>query len=194
MTEGLVLVALYLGGGTAVALAARRRHPVPALKSALLVALWPLWGPFALLDAASSGSGRGEQLLQACLEAGRKTPYAHLFSEREGERLRAELRGVEQRGRQLSRSLEAHRRLAGEEDSEVLDRLTRLRDEHERALEAMEEALAALHGQLVMARFSDPSTDIDQVVAEVWGRVQGLAAVTGETGSRQTGPTCRQAP
>jgi hypothetical protein len=175
LVELAVLYAL-VGGGIAVAcLAAHRAGPADA---ALLVPLWPLWGPFLLLRAQDEPEGDASAAELSFLNALRRaarTPLGKLLPDAQTARiLGRRLRTVEGRLREIDRVLA---RGGGLPDSAVRT-LTALRDRHRTELEEVGSLLKRLTAQAEVVWLlgaTDPSST--DLVRELVARVEGLDQV-----------------
>ncbi|UJR81254.1 hypothetical protein [Sandaracinus amylolyticus] len=201
----LQLLALYLGvGAIAAAVVARRQQgalPMRLASALVAWALWPLWAPIALApaerhDPRAPIARRLHAVLDEALVAAESTALASLLSRDAAARIRADidramtriarlddalgrpgfdLRAAESRVIELERSGATARAIATARlHRDGVARLEHARTQDHRALVELEGALEALRSQIVLAQVAGAAPD--EVVSELWARVEGLGA------------------
>lgn len=183
-----------------------------ASSALLAIPLWPLWAPFALAspthpapDRSPIASAAIATVLDQAVAAVAGSPLEALFTREAADQIAAEVARIEARRAALSRIVGAEgAELAASSDAlrelearggaarviasarlrhDSLLRLATLRIECSQALDDLAALLDALRAQLLLARFEGTSAvDVEGIVAEVWSRLEGLAA-TQEAGS-----------
>lgn len=168
--------------------------------------LWPLWAPIALAPTAPARRAtasdpivlRLHHALDEVLAAAEGSAFAALLSSEAALRIRREIDRAGARIAELGETLArpgfdpaaAELRVAELERAgtgasaralanarlhrDGVARLARVRDQDRRALDDLAGALEALRSQIVLARVAGPGRD--DVVSELWARVEGLGA------------------
>lgn len=200
----LVMLYVLVGGGCAVALLAMRGRSGPAfLDAAMLVPLWPLYGPFLVAQGNVPGLSEADatasaELLRSLAKA-RGTPMAaFLPDESAGRALAQRIRSAGERIAEIDALLEqpefsetealARADEFRERDAAVADaalkrvhnirRLRALRDRFSRELDQVSELLKQLRIQAEVVRLSGTSQDgVRELVQELLARVEGLDEV-----------------
>lgn len=197
----LVLLYVMVGGGCAVTLLAVRGHAGPQVfDAAMLVPLWPLYGPFLLAQGAplrADGSASAE-LLRSLAKA-RGTPMAaFLPDEAAGRALAQRIRSAGERIAEIDALLiqpefsedealaradafrERDERVAAAalERARNIRRLRALRDRFSRELDQVAELLKQLRIQSEVVRLAGAADDgVRELVHELLARVEGLDEV-----------------
>lgn len=203
MTLSDLCILYGLGGLASAAAVYHRRREVTSACIALV--LWPLWIPFAGLDARTRpvrlrDSGSTEQriaaLLARAVDETAGSPFASLLNAEVAQRMTTEV------GRAVDRVAELDAVLAQPEFSRAsvpngggltqltreadpsrsarlhlanIERLGAIRAAQARALAELEQALSALHSQLLVARYAgSTSLEVDAIVSDLWTRVESL--------------------
>jgi hypothetical protein len=149
---------------------------------------------------AEDEADRGAHALSAlddAVQVARGTPFEVMLSDAASRRIAAEVRAACERLNELeallaepafdvdaaaARVLDLERdeastatRAAARRHLRNVQRLVRLRAQQEAALRELEQALGALHSQLVVSHYAGSSSDgVDAIVSDLWVRVEGL--------------------
>lgn len=200
----LVLLYVLVGAGCGIAVVALRGVRAPALlDAAIVVPLWPLYGPF-LLAARAGAAGVGEaaasdELLRALAKV-RGTPVAAFLPDEDGARVLA--RRVALAGERIAeidallvqpefsesdalarheayRERDARVAAAALERVKNIRRLRALRDRFSRELDQVAELLKQLRIQAEVVRLAGATGDagVRELVGELLARVEGLDEV-----------------
>lgn len=197
----LVLLYLLVGGGCAITVIALRGRSGPVfLDAALLLPLWPLYGPFLVVQGAPTRmDGTASAELLRSLARARGTPMAaFLPDEAAGRALAQRVRAAGERIAEIDALLEqpefseddalARAEEFREKDARVsaaalerarnIRRLRGLRDRFSRELDQVGELLQQLRIQAEVVRLSGTSDHgVRELVEELLARVEGLDEV-----------------
>ncbi len=193
---------LYLIGGATCAFGIWRLSGSHV--SALLgLLVWPLWAPVAFIDpkrqrARSSPrkSDRVAVVLEEARAAAAGTPFEAMLNEDATARIAAEVERAAERLEALeavlaqpefSREAVVARLATLEAEGaneatvrparlhlESVERLATMRARQAAALGELEQVLAALRSQLVVARYAGATEGVDGILGDLWARVEGL--------------------
>lgn len=198
----LLMLYVLVGGGCAVTLVAMRgRTGTAFFDAAILVPLWPLYGPFLVVQGSAAGAGDGTasaELLRSLAKA-RGTPMAaFLPDEAAGRALAQRVRSAGERIAEIDALLaqpefsesdalaraEAFRDkdervcAAALERARNIRRLRGLRDRFSRELDQVGELLQQLRIQAEVVRLAGASDHgVRELVQELLARVEGLDEV-----------------
>lgn len=205
----LDLALLYALGGAACAFGIWRASR--SWRSALLaVFVWPLWAPFAFRDPpkardkAQGAAARVAVVLEEAREAAAGTPFETMLNGAAAARIAFEVERAAERLRALDETLakpefsraavvERLAMLEAEGASEAairpvrmhlesVERLAGMRAQQAAALGELEQVLAALRSQLVVARYAGASEGVDGILGDLWARVEGLGEALDQRG------------
>ena len=181
MTLGLIAL-VYVALGLVFAVLAWRKKE-PALDVLFVLLAWPIYASMlspqrAPEDDAFRAAEQVREALVQVADASRGSTFATLFDQRAEARVRLELERTTERVRaidlELTRSHPPSMRRANE-------RLRAIRDRDLHAMRELVQLLAALRGEILIARHEGSSAEgTTALVSEVWARVVGL----GEAQSR----------
>jgi hypothetical protein len=193
---------IYLIGGVASAIGIWRFTGSRA-STLLGLILWPLWAPVAFMDpkrrresSPPRSTDRVVVVLDEARQAAAGTPFETMLNGAAASRIAAEveraaerLEGLEAVLAQPEFSREAVvarlAKLEAEGASEAavrparlhlesVERLAAMRAQQAAALAELEQVLAALRSQLVVARYAGASEGVDGILGDLWARVEGL--------------------
>jgi hypothetical protein len=197
----LVLFYLLVGGGCGIAVVALKGASPPAfLDAAIIVPLWPLYGPFLLAQTAgvATDPAASNDVLRALAKVKGTPLAAFLPDETAGRALAQRIRGAGERIAEIDALLAqpefseadalARHDEFREKDAQVagaalkrvqnIRRLRALRDRFSRELDQVSELLKQLRIQAEVVRLSGTSQDgVRELVQELLARVEGLDEV-----------------
>lgn len=189
----LLVVAYLVVGAVGAVLVLRRATSLDAragIEAAAMVALWPLWAPFALSESVAvrpSDHPTVRRILAALDHARRTRGHAAtaILDEDDARLIRAEVQRAAERLAEVERLIEAFgksdARAGGPAEirAAAVARLHALRDRDDKNLTALAELVELLCTELVLARFA-PSDASEDLVTELWARVESLREAEGE--------------
>ena len=201
---------LLVGAGCALLVLVRRTGPGRFAEAPLVLAFWPLYGPF-LLGARERTTDAGESSFLDALARVEGTPLAALLPDRTTVRVLSErLRQAAFRMGEIDRLLaqpgfseaDTRRRVdelerRGDERSAAaargrlqnLERMRHLRDRFARELDEVRELLAQLRVQAEVLRLSGGPGDASrELMEEIVCRVEGLDAVLADETQAMAAP------
>lgn len=186
-----------------------------AASAAMAAFAWPLWAPIALAPKPPSGGAashlRAAELhaaLDAVVLAAAGSPFESLLAHDAVTRIRSEIDRAVTRIEELRATLEqpgfdpraANLRLSELERANTsprsiatarlhrdgVVRLACLYQKQSLAMEELGDALAALRAQFILARVA--GHDKDDIVSDLWARVEGLGAVFADDHHQEESP------
>jgi len=185
MTLGLIAIA-YIALGIVFAFLAWRRKE-PALDVLFVLLAWPIYASMlspkeAPEDVAFREAEAVREALVQVADAARGSTFATLFDQRAEDRVRLELERTTERVRAID--LELARSTKTIAPSRASTRLRAIRDRDLHAMRELVQLLAALRGEILIARHEGSSAEgTSALVSEVWARVVGLGEAQSRDGS-----------
>lgn len=185
MTLGLVALGYVALGLVFAVLAWRKREPT--LDVLFVFLAWPIYASMlspkeAPEDVAFREAESVREALVQVADAARGSTFATLFDSSAEARVRIELERTTERVRAID--LELARGTKATSTSRANARLRAIRDRDLHAMRELVQLLAALRGEILIARHEGSSAEgTAALVSEVWARVVGLGEAQSRDGS-----------
>ena len=185
MTLGFIAI-VYVALGIVCAFLAWRKNE-PPLDVLFVLLAWPIYASMLSSKAAPEDIAFREaesvrEALVQVADAARGSTLAALFDQSAEARVRLELERTTERVRAID--LELARGAKTPSSSRANERLAAIRDRDLHAMRELVQLLAALRGEILIARHEGSSAEgTSALVSEVWARVVGLGEAQSRDGS-----------